>query len=152
MMRCMANSYQRTNKMRNVVNKRDLHFLHVSRPEIKAPFTRYRFHFISDCLTQSEMKISPVYTMPFSFHSGLGFWRPIRYGMKTVSCKQKANPIWNQSDMKWKRYRVNGAQRPEWSNYQTFNKQSNTSFFWIPRRKQIFAKNHTLVNGWNKEY
>ena len=37
------------------------------------PFTRYRFHFISDCLNQSDMKISPVYTMPFSFHSGLGF-------------------------------------------------------------------------------
>ena len=35
--------------------------------------------------------------------------RPIRYGMKTVSCKQNANPIWNQSDMEWKRYRVNGA-------------------------------------------
>ena len=35
--------------------------------------------------------------------------KPIRYEMKTVSCKQKANPIWNQSDMKWKRYRVNGA-------------------------------------------
>ena len=35
--------------------------------------------------------------------------RPIRYEMKTVSCKQKANPIWNQSDMKWKRHRVNGA-------------------------------------------
>ena len=40
---------------------------------LKAPFTRYRFHFISDLVRQSDMKISPVYTMPFSFHSGLGF-------------------------------------------------------------------------------
>ena len=39
----------------------------------KAPFTRYRFHFISDCVRQSDMNISPVYMMPFSFHSGLGF-------------------------------------------------------------------------------
>ena len=39
----------------------------------KAPFTRYRFHFISDWVRQSDMKIPPVYTMPFSFHSGLGF-------------------------------------------------------------------------------
>ncbi len=85
----------------------------------KAPFTRYRFHFISDWVRQSDMKISPIYTMPFSFHSGLvschfqsvfirkrengmthiglvrsrGYRRPIRYGMKTVSCSQKANPI-----------------------------------------------------------
>ena len=36
-----------------------------------APFTRYRFHFISDWVRQSDMKISPVYTMPFSFHIGL---------------------------------------------------------------------------------
>ena len=35
-------------------------------------FTRYRFHFISNWVSQSDMKISPVYTMPFSFHSGLG--------------------------------------------------------------------------------
>ena len=70
------------------------------------------------------MEISPVYTIPFSFHIGLVSChlqsvfirkrengmkhiglvhsrvnrRPIRYGMKTVSCKQKAiryetNPI-----------------------------------------------------------
>ena len=40
--------------------------------EFKAPFTRYRFHFISDWVRQSDMKIFPVYTMPFSFHSVLG--------------------------------------------------------------------------------
>ena len=39
--------------------------------ESLAPFTRYRFHFISDWLRQSDMKISPVYTMPFSFHIAL---------------------------------------------------------------------------------
>ena len=45
----------------------------VSNLASQAPFTRYRFHFISDWVRQSDMKISPVYTMPFSFHSGLGF-------------------------------------------------------------------------------
>ena len=40
---------------------------------IKAPFTRYRFHFISDWVRQSDMKVSPVYTIPFSFHSGSRF-------------------------------------------------------------------------------
>ena len=45
----------------------------IASPSTKAPFTRYRFHFISDWVRQSDMKISPVYTMPFSFHSGLAF-------------------------------------------------------------------------------
>ena len=39
--------------------------------KIKVPFTRYRFHFISDWVRQSDMKISPVYTIRFSFHIGL---------------------------------------------------------------------------------
>ena len=49
---------------------------------IQAPFTRCRFHFISDWVRQSDMKISHVYTMPFSFHIGLG--KAIRY--ENFSC------------------------------------------------------------------
>ena len=38
-----------------------------------APFTRYRFHFISDCHPQSDMKNLFFDTIPFSFYVGFGF-------------------------------------------------------------------------------
>ena len=70
-----------------------------------------------------------LYTIRYRFHIGLrwgsvtcengmkliGLVRscvnkgPIRCELKTVSCKHKASPIWNQSDRKWKQYQVNGA-------------------------------------------
>ena len=49
-----------------------LHFMVSCALHSKAPFTRYRFHLITDSVAQSDMQFLPVYTTPFSYHIGLG--------------------------------------------------------------------------------
>ena len=65
--------------------------------------------------------------------------KPIRDEMTTVSCKQKANSIWKQSDMNWSRYQ---------HRFQIFNKLRAKSYDLFLRTECL---QRTYTTGWARK-